>query len=171
MNVRFSKNIIFCILLFNMQIMSPALVNGHVGGGGGSANAGAGLYSSTQRRGPIAAEFQGPGPAAVALPSTIGNIREMLSGGGMYIKCESYNLSRRESRGESVSDTSRPARCEQSYNRTLYIMKKPKKKKRKKKSMSSYISFRLLFTVTLVFSSSSCHAALWHQGTPDVDYI
>ena len=129
MNVRFSKNIIFCILLFNMQIMSPALVNGHVGGGGGSANAGAGLYSSTQRRGPIAAEFQGPGPAAVALPSTIGNIREMLSGGGMYIKCESYNLSRRESRGESVSDTSRPARCEQSYNRTLYIIKKPKKKK------------------------------------------
>ncbi len=132
MNVRFSKNIIFCILLFNMQIMSPALVNGHVGGGGGSANAGAGLYSSTQRRGPIAAEFQGPGPAAVALPSTIGNIREMLSGGGMYIKCESYNLSRRESRGESVSDTSRPARCEQSYNRTLYIIKKPKKKKEKK---------------------------------------
>lgn len=54
------------------RIMSPALVNGHVGGGGGSANAGGGLYSSTQRRGPIAAEFQGPGPAAVALPSTIG---------------------------------------------------------------------------------------------------
>lgn len=75
MNVRFSKNIILYILLFNMQIMSPALVNGHVGGGGGSANAG-GLYSSTQRRGPIAAEFQGPGPAAVALPSTIGNISD-----------------------------------------------------------------------------------------------
>lgn len=100
MNVSVSENIYFLVFFFffffNMQIMSPALVNGHVGGGGGSANAGGGLYSSTQRRGPIAAEFQGPGPAAVALPSTIGNIKEMLSGGGRCIKCESYNLSRRE---------------------------------------------------------------------------
>ncbi|XP_046436854.1 outer dense fiber protein 3-like isoform X1 [Daphnia pulex] len=46
--------------------MSPALVNGSGGGGGGSTGA------LTLRRGPIAAEFQGPGPAAVALPSTIG---------------------------------------------------------------------------------------------------
>lgn len=43
--------------------MSPALTNGH----GGS-----GTLTSGHRRGPIAAEFQGPGPAAVALPSTIG---------------------------------------------------------------------------------------------------
>ena len=43
--------------------MSPALINGH----GGS-----GTFSSGQRRGPIAAEFQGPGPASVSLPSTIG---------------------------------------------------------------------------------------------------
>lgn len=48
--------------------MSPALVNGHVGSGGGST----GAFALSQRRGPIAAEFQGPGPAAVALPSTIG---------------------------------------------------------------------------------------------------
>lgn len=46
--------------------MSPALVNGSGGGGGGSTGA------LTLRRGPIAAEFQGPGPAAVSLPSTIG---------------------------------------------------------------------------------------------------
>ena len=50
--------------------MSPALVNGHGGsGGGGGGSTG---FILTQRRGPIAAEFQGPGPAAVALPSTIG---------------------------------------------------------------------------------------------------
>ena len=47
--------------------MSPALVNGHNGG-----TTSPGMFSSTQRRGPIAAEFQGPGPAAVSLPSTIG---------------------------------------------------------------------------------------------------
>lgn len=29
-------------------------------------------WTPTKRRGPIAAEFQGPGPASVALPSTIG---------------------------------------------------------------------------------------------------
>lgn len=50
--------------------MSPALVNGHGGSGGGGG--GSTAFISTQRRGPIAAEFQGPGPAAVALPSTIG---------------------------------------------------------------------------------------------------
>lgn len=43
--------------------MSPALING-LGGSG--------TFNSGQRRGPIAAEFQGPGPASVALPSTIG---------------------------------------------------------------------------------------------------
>lgn len=30
-------------------------------------------WTPTKRRGPIAAEFQGPGPASVALQSTIGN--------------------------------------------------------------------------------------------------
>ena len=51
--------------------MSPALVNGHVGSGGGGGGSSSG-FALSQRRGPIAAEFQGPGPAAVALPSTIG---------------------------------------------------------------------------------------------------
>lgn len=40
-------------------------------------------WTPTKRRGPIAAEFQGPGPASVALPSTIGyifySITEILS--------------------------------------------------------------------------------------------
>lgn len=56
--------------------MSPALVNGGVGGGGVGGTSGG--FVLTQRRGPIAAEFQGPGPAAVALPSTIGK-KERLS--------------------------------------------------------------------------------------------
>jgi len=43
--------------------MSPALTNG---------NPHSATFAPSQRRGPIAAEFQGPGPAAVALPSTIG---------------------------------------------------------------------------------------------------
>lgn len=43
--------------------MSPALTNG---------NPHSTSFAPSQRRGPIAAEFQGPGPAAVALPSTIG---------------------------------------------------------------------------------------------------
>lgn len=43
--------------------MSPALTNG---------NPHSTTFTPSQRRGPIAAEFQGPGPAAVALPSTIG---------------------------------------------------------------------------------------------------
>lgn len=29
-------------------------------------------WTPTKRRGPIAAEFQGPGPAAISLPSYIG---------------------------------------------------------------------------------------------------
>lgn len=32
-------------------------------------------WTPTKRRGPIAAEFQGPGPASVTLPSTIGLCR------------------------------------------------------------------------------------------------
>jgi len=54
--------------------MSPALVNGHNGG-----TTSPGMFSSTQRRGPIAAEFQGPGPAAVSLPSTIGKFKHTIS--------------------------------------------------------------------------------------------
>ena len=50
----------------------PALVNGTGGGSGNVGSAGGGPFGSSHRRGPIAAEFQGPGPAAVALPSTIG---------------------------------------------------------------------------------------------------
>ena len=45
--------------------MSPALTNG---------NPHSATFAPSQRRGPIAAEFQGPGPAAVALPSTIGTL-------------------------------------------------------------------------------------------------
>jgi len=48
-----------------MKTMSPALTNGHASGGSG-------ILTHGQRRGPIAAEFQGPGPASVSLPSTIG---------------------------------------------------------------------------------------------------
>jgi len=33
-----------------------------------------GSWTPTKRRGPIAAEFQGPGPAAIGLPSLFGNI-------------------------------------------------------------------------------------------------
>ena len=54
--------------------MSPALVNGHNGG-----TTSPGMFSTTQRRGPIAAEFQGPGPAAVSLPSTIGKSADTFS--------------------------------------------------------------------------------------------
>lgn len=36
-------------------------------------------WTPTKRRGPIAAEFQGPGPASVALPSTIGLQFEFLT--------------------------------------------------------------------------------------------
>ena len=32
-----------------------------------------GTWTPTKRRGPIAAEFQGPGPAAIGLPSLFGS--------------------------------------------------------------------------------------------------
>ena len=44
-------------------------------GGGSGSNGGGGGYQWTphKRRGPIAAEFSGPGPASIALPSLIGS--------------------------------------------------------------------------------------------------
>ena len=36
-------------------------------------------WTPTKRRGPIAAEFSGPGPAAVTLPSSIGEVKLQLT--------------------------------------------------------------------------------------------
>ena len=45
-----------------------------------------GSWTPTKRRGPIAAEFQGPGPAALVLPSLFGSKLNLIEYGTLHSK-------------------------------------------------------------------------------------
>jgi hypothetical protein len=62
-----------------------------------------GSWTPTKRRGPIAAEFQGPGPAALSLPSLFGNVTIKESN---KIRSPAYTFG---SRHEKKSTASAPA--------------------------------------------------------------